>query len=495
MSRKDLSSGSILRAFRLSRILVVTLIAGVTLLAFGTNVSIAKEPGETGQLRSLIRPCRFTSNAGVEPDAGNWKTWVLTSPDQIPINAPPYAPEEVAELIQLQFARTSAVQNQVAYWNTGGPAYRWNEIAIAEGAAAGLNNVRIARLLALMNVAIYDSTVAAWHYKYLHERPSPSACNPSLSTLVETPSSPSYPSEHAVAAGAASTILAYIFPAKAQDFANLADQAGLSRIQAGVNYRSDVTAGLALGKAVGALVADVGRTDGSNAVFTGNQPNGPCNWKGTNGVEPTAGTWRTWVISNGSEFRPPAPPACDSALFQQQLAQVRDFPRAIPPTAAVFPMIRAAYQWQAPSASKFWNDTLALKILEYGLDNNAPRSVRAYTLFHVAAYDATIAAWDAKYFYWHIRPSQFDPSIRTLFIVPNHPSYPSAHAIYDGSYAEVLSYLFPRDEAFFRSTALEAGTSRIWAGIHYQSDVDASLAMTKEIGKKVIDRAKTDGSQ
>ena len=495
MSWMDLSSRSVLRSFGISRVFVMFLLICASLLAYGTNTPIVKEAEAAGQVRSLIRPCRFTSTATVEPEAGTWRTWVLTSPGQIPLGAPPYAPEEVAELIQLQFARTAAVKDQVAYWNTGGPAYRWNEIALAEVAAAGFNNVRAARLLGLMNAAIYDSLISAWHYKYLHERPRPSNCNSGLSTLVETPASPSYPSEQAVAAGAASTVLAYIFPAKAQSFADLADQAGLSRLQAGVNYRSDITAGLALGKAVGALVVDIGRMDGSNAVFTGNQPNGPCNWKGTTGIEPTAGTWRTWVISNGSEFRPPAPPSCDSEAYMQALAVVRDVPRPIPTTPAAFPAIRTAFLWQAPGVAKFWNDILALKILEYGLDDNPPRAARAQALFHIAAYDATIAAWEAKYFYWHIRPSQFDPSIRTLFTVPNHPSYPSAHAIYDGSYAEVLSYLFPRDEAYFRSQALDAGNSRVTAGIHYQYDVDASLAMTREIGKKVIDRAKNDGSQ
>jgi membrane-associated phospholipid phosphatase len=138
---------------------------------------------------------------------------------------------------------------------------------------------------------------------------------------------------------------------------------------------------------------------------------------------------------------------------------------------------------------------LSKKIFEYGLDQNPLRAARAYALFSVAGHDAIVAAFDAKYTYWYIRPNQADPTITTLFAVPNHPSYPSAHAIYDGSYAEVLTYLFPRDEAAFRAPALEAGLSRIWAGIHYRFDVDASTTMTKEIGKKVIAIAKSDGSQ
>ena len=173
---------------------------------------------------------------------------------------------------------------------------------------------------------------------------------------------------------------------------------------------------------------------------------------------------------------------------------MRDVPRPTPTNAATFPTTRAAYFWQG-AVTHIWNDILTPKIFEYNLDANPPRAARAYTLFHIAAYDSVIAVWDAKYTYWQIRPSQFDPNIRTLFGVPNHPSYPSAHALYDGSYAEILSYLFPRDEAFFRARALEAANSRVWAGIHYRSDIEAGLAVSREVGRRVIARAKVDGSQ
>ena len=259
-------------------------------------------------------------------------------------------------------------------------------------------------------------------------------------------------------------MLAYLFPAEARFLDEQAAQAALSRVHAGVNYRSDVTRGLELGRAVAALVIEWAKNDGSSAVFSGTPPSGDCNWKGTNPVEPLAGTWKTWVLTSGSEVRPAAPPACGSAQFNREIAEVKDFPRPTPTTPAAFPTTRAAYFWQG-NAIKLWHDILAVKLFEANLDANPPRAARLFNLLHIAAYDSTIACFDAKYTYWHIRPSQFDSTIRTLFGVPVHPSYPSFHAIYDGSYAEVLSYVFPRDEAFFRAQALEAATSRIWAGI------------------------------
>lgn len=473
------------------------------LLAMSTAESVpklaqAQEPAGP-QAQALIRrpvSCRFSSPASIEPNGGSWRTWVLTSPRQFAVNAPPYFPDEVAEVLQLQNMRDAAARANVSYWNAGGPSYRWNEIFLAETIKNGTNAVRIGRGQALLNVAIYDALVAAWDAKYLHLRARPSECLPTLTTLIPVPESPSYPSSYAVAAGAAATVLEYLYPADAAFFAAQVELAGRSRLQAGVNYRSDVLAGLALGRAVGALVVARGQADGSDAVFTGTIPTGPCNWRGTNPVEPLAGTWRTWVLTSGSEFRPGPPPPCNggSPQFDQALAEVKSFVRTLPALGANFATTRAGLYWQS-NAQAIWTDILSKKLFEYGLDANPLRAARAYALFSVSGYDAIVACFDAKYAYWYIRPSQFDPTITTLFAVPNHPSYPSAHAIYDGSYAEVLTYLFPQDEAAFRAPATEAALSRIWAGIHYRFDVDASTAMTREVGKKIIAVAKSDGSQ
>ena len=99
-----------------------------------------------------------------------------------------------------------------------------------------------------LNVAIYDAMVAAWDSKYLYRRPRPSDLSRSLTTAIPNPRSPSYPSEHAVAAGAASAVLAFFFPQQAAFFNAKAEEAGHSRLLAGVQYPSDVQAGLELGR-------------------------------------------------------------------------------------------------------------------------------------------------------------------------------------------------------------------------------------------------------
>jgi membrane-associated phospholipid phosphatase len=82
-----------------------------------------------------------------------------------------------------------------------------------------------------------------------------------------------------------------------------------------------------------------------------------------------------------------------------------------------------------------------------------------------------------------------------LFPNPNHPSYPSAHAASSGALAGVLAYLFPRDAEFFKRLGEEAAESRIWAGIHYRSDLVDGLAQADAVARLIIERAKSDGSQ
>lgn len=98
---------------------------------------------------------------------------------------------------------------------------------------------------------------------------------------------------------------------------------------------------------------------------------------------------------------------------------------------------------------------LAQKIAEYRLDANPPRAARAYALVSVACFDATVACWEAKFFYMTARPVKFDPDITTVLPTYPIPDYPSGHATTLGGTAEVLAYLFPRDADYFRSRAVE----------------------------------------
>jgi hypothetical protein len=60
---------------------------------------------------------------------------------------------------------------------------------------------------------------------------------------------------------------------------------------------------------------------------------------------------------------------------------------------------------------------------------------------------------------------------------------------------ELVAYLFPAHADEIRAVAKEAADSRVWAGIHYQMDLDAGLTLGSKVAQKVISWASSDGSQ
>lgn len=421
----------------------------------------------------------------IEPGAGSWETWVLASGSELRLPPPPGRGTTQAELKQLQelAAQRPAAQSQIARWTSGGPAYRWNELAFQVAIKNGMATPLGTRAFALLNVAIYDATIAAWDSKYAYNRARPSVQFPALRTEAPVPNSPSYPSEHAAVASAAAGVLTYLFPKQADLFASQAAEAGQTVLVAGLNYPSDVAAGSELGAKVAARVIERAMSDGSGAPWTGSPPVGPGYWTGTNPVLPLAGTWKTWVLSSGSELRPGPPPAYNSPEMAADLQEVRAFQRTPASNSS-------AYFWEYGAGGSrgywYWNELLQRKVLEYGLADNPPRAARAFVLPNVALYDSFVACWDAKYTYWAARPFQLDPAITTLFPSPNHPSYPSAHSCLSQSASVALAYLFARDTGSFYDMVEEAGKARIWAGIHTPTDVRVGRDLGWAVGQRVI---------
>lgn len=430
----------------------------------------------------------------IEPRAGTWKTWVLSSGSELRLPQPPGRSATRAELRQLRelAAQRATAADKIAAWTASGPVYPWNELALELAVKRGVTTPGGSRAMALLNVAIYDATVAAWDSKYAYERARPSVASPGLGAAAAVPNSPSYPSEHAVVASAAAAVLGYLFPNDAAMVEALAAEAGQTVLIAGLNYPSDVEAGAELGRAVAARVIEHAKSDGSSVPWTGSVPSEPGKWSGTNPILPLGGTWKTWVLSSGAELRPGPPPAYDSPELAAEMEEVRAYQRTPQSNNDAF-----FWEYGAGGARLYWywNEILGRKVLEYGLDANPPRAARAFLLPNIALYEAFVACWDAKYAYWAMRPSQLDPAFKPLFGTPNHPSYPSAHSCFSQSASSTMAYLFPRDAARFEALAGLASESRVAAGIHFRSDVEAGVSLGGAVGERVVVRAKADGSQ
>ena len=431
--------------------------------------------------------------AQVESTAGSWRPWVLKTANELRVPPPPSSGVTGVELRWMKEfiadTRLSAdAMKQMRVWTAGPPSYRWVEQMLNLIETRGFSNPKNARNFALLNVAMYDATIAAWDSKYAYRRPRPSAEDPSIPTTVPVPASPSYPSEHAATAGAAAEILAYLYPADAQRFRDMALEAFRAPMAAGINYPSDVTAGLDLGKAVGQKVVAMAQSDGSQAVWTGSVPVGPSFWVGATPLEPLAGSWRTWVLTSGDQLRPGPPPAYNSPEKRAELDEIKNYQRT-------FASNQKGFYYQAAEGvfRVFYND-LSKRVLEY-LNANPPAAARAYALAAIAHNDGSVACWDAKYTYWAPRPNQLDPTIVTLFPQPGHPSYPSAHGCFSGAIARVIGRLFPDFAEEMEQRSTEAVESRLWSGIHFRSDIDSGLQIGRRVGDLVMERAATDGSQ
>jgi len=347
---------------------------------------------------------------------------------------------------------------------------------------------------------MYDALVSTYHWKYVYKRAAPSGTEP----VVPAGADPSYPDDHAAIAGAASRVLAYLFPEKAAAvYDQEAEAAAESRVQAGVNYRSDVEAGLALGRAVADAVIARAKADGSDKHFEGQIPTGTDHWApdpgtATGPTEPLAGTWKTWVV-NMASVRPGPPAAFGSPQFRAEAQEVLDVTRSLTADQK-----RIADFWKdgggTPLPPGHWNQ-IALDVVKKQPEQSAPRVARTFALLNVALSDAGEAAWDTKYTYWSPRPMNairdlgldpgFVPYVRPT---PSFPSYISGHSTYSSAAAAVLDYLFPAEAKNFDAMAQEAAMSRLYGGIHFRSDNEVGFTVGTKIGQQVVDKARQDGS-
>jgi len=138
----------------------------------------------------------------------------------------------------------------------------WNEVALAYVRRDRLSTPEAARVFALLNIAMADTGVAVWNAKYTYWSARPENAIRELglgarwSPFLRTPPFPSYVSAHSAYSGAASEVLAFLFPKDAARFRAKAVQAGMSRLYGGIHFRADHEAGLALGRRIGRLVVD-----------------------------------------------------------------------------------------------------------------------------------------------------------------------------------------------------------------------------------------------
>lgn len=472
----------------------------VTIAAIGAVISFGAGAGCGGSDDEADRPA-------AEPRAGTWKTWVLESSSQVPVVPPPKegsaaAKRDAEQLKAAMDGRTAAEQSTARLFAANPAVKPWLEENMRLVSYEAKDVPASSRAYSYTSVAMYDAVVAALHWKYVYRRRAPDG-----DTIVPRSPDPSYPSEHAAIAGAASRVLAYLYPEypKAR-LDERAEDAANSLVAAGAIYPSDAKAGLELGRQVAVRVIANAKKDGYSTVkWNGRRPSGPEHWEPPPGSlgrpnRPTAARWKTWVLDPVSRFRPRPPAKYGSEEF---LANARDVMRVKERLTPRQKQLADFWEGMEGTAlpAGIWNQV----VLQYIPDKNlsVPRQARTFALFNIALADAGGAVWDSKYLtgWWDPRPIN---SIRDLGLdrrwtshlspTPLFPAYPSGTSGYSGAAGETLAYLFPRDAKFWRQRARDAGYSRLWGGVHWRPDIPAGLGIGRKVAGIVIERAKQDGA-
>lgn len=482
--------------------------------------------------------------ANIDINAGVWKPILLTGPTEFALAAPgatnvPGYTAEINEIKSWQQNISKEQKDQIKYWGAGA-VLRWNEIIRGLVAKYNLppyqnpdgtypipdannplavtkfpfaNPPYAARAYAYVSAAQYDALVAAWHYKKLYNRLAPYKINTTVNSMLPQSDLPSYPSEDAAVIGVMTEMLKLLFPGEQAYIQNMATQHRNARIAAGMNVRSDMEAGEALGRAVaqkfvtraigdraGAAVGIVNGVDLWKEFETSAVSRGELPWISLESPKrppmlPYFGRVRTWLFDSltmVTALRPVPPPSTSSEQFKKETEEVLSYSKN-----ATRSEIAIVHFW-ADGVSTYtppghWNAIAADDFIQQNFSE--VRWARNMALLNMSLMDAAVACWDAKYFYFNPRPSQVNAAIKTWTGLPNFPSYISGHSTFSGAAATILGFILPARKQAYEAMAKEASLSRLYGAIHYRSDCDEGLKCGNKVGSFAVTKAQNDGAQ
>ena len=205
--------------------------------------------------------CIWTGVGPLEPMAGTWKTWIVTSGGEFQPEAPYLcgSAKDLADVQAVVDASHDLTPDKVAVvhkWADLPPPTIWNNMLGEWVEREGLRGFAAARAYVYLNIAIYDAFVSTWFSKYTYWTARPFQRVPGLVTVIPTPNFPSYISGHSTVSAAASRVMGQLFPADRDYFSAQAQEAALSRMWAGIHFPHDNQRGLWVGTEVGGRVVD-----------------------------------------------------------------------------------------------------------------------------------------------------------------------------------------------------------------------------------------------
>jgi hypothetical protein len=319
----------------------------------------------------------------------------------------------------------------------------------------------------------------------------------------------------AAAARAGHDILAALYPAMRDAVdQQLADE--LAAIPDGLRKRQ----GIHVGQRVAEAILRMRAHDGSGAVpppfVPGSEP-GDYRPTPPSFATPVFTHWANvtpFVLRAADQFRPVAPPPVSSHAYAAAINEVQSIGRDSSTTRTAQQTAIGTF-WSGPIWNT-WNEIAEGVARDEHL--GLQRTARLFDALDLTLADGVIAFYDAKYHDQLWRPitairegdsdgnpeTAGDPSWNPFVTTPPDPSYPGAHSVISGAAAMVLSAFVGDDRDLqvtsdvqpgttrtfhsFSDVAIEAGLSRIYAGVHTRLDHTSGLALGQDIAHFVLTR-------
>lgn len=384
------------------------------------------------------------------------------------------------------------------------PVLEWNQIALAAtvNALSPQGPIPQLRTMTIVHVAVHDAVNAVTRV---------------YRTYLPVSSAPPKASPKAAAIAAAHHALSRLFPAQAESL-DAARAASLA--SHGV---TEADAGIGVGTAAAAAILARSATDGfaeAQSPFTAPHAGTRGVWVAIGPgppVLPGLGRVTPWVLERGSQFRPAGPPALTSQRYARDYNEVKALGSLNSRTRT--PQQTAIAQFWLGPPSEIWNGVARQVIETRRLTLSA--TARVFALMYLAAADASIACWDAKYTFSFWRPltaihngdrdgndeTVGDGAWEPLTTTPQHPEYTSGHTVNSSAMATILTLVFgdnPRvpivatsstaPDVSRRWTTLSEGMkevidARIYAGFHYRTSDEVGAEMGSHVARFVMNQA------
>ena len=380
----------------------------------------------------------------------------------------------------------------------------WNAIAVNTAIANKQSPFAQARYAAIVQLAVFEAVNSITH-EY----------QPYLGTII----APKDASPEAAAIEAAYLVLSTYFPASQADL-----EADRTNSLASIPDGQAKTDGIFTGDAAAAAMTALRANDGSSPpqFYTPGPPT-PGTWQATascpivNGVAVGIGfQWQNvtpFGIASANDFLLAPPLVLTSNRYTKTYDEVMAV-GSIDSTQRPPDRANVALFYAASSPTQVFNQVVEQVALEHG--HSLSKNARVLALINMAMNDSLVASFLNKYHYIFWRPETAihagdtdgnphtvgDPNWTPFIVTPCFPSYPSNHGSAGNAAAAILGWVYGEDGhsitltnpavpdivlqySSFNQITHDISDARVYGGIHFRTDQDASEKLGKSVGRAV----------